>query len=82
MEKVGGCVVPPATAKDLFLSITNNNSMKKELLEEAISDISAIVYETIMDCQEDSEARKRLRLLCQLVMVKDAIAAVIKIKEL
>ena len=56
--------------------------MKKELLEEAISDISAIVYETIMDCQEDSEARKRLRLLCQLVMVKDAIAAVIKIKEL
>lgn len=82
VEEVGGCVVPPATAKDLFLSITNNNSMKKELLEEAISDISAIVYETIMDYQEDGEEEDADYLLSQLVMVKDAIAAIVKIKEL
>jgi hypothetical protein len=56
--------------------------MKKELLEEAISDISAIVYETIIDYQEDGEKEDAKHLLSQLVMVKDAIAAIVKIKEL
>lgn len=56
--------------------------MKNYLLERAISDISAIVYETIIDYQEDGDEEDADYLLSQLVMVKDAVAMIIKIKEL
>jgi hypothetical protein len=57
--------------------------MKNYLLERAISDISAIVYETIIDIrQEDGDEEGADYLLSQLVMVKDAVAMIVKIKEL
>ena len=56
--------------------------MKKELLERAIRDISEIVYETIIDYQEDGNEEDSDYLRSQLAMVKDAVAMIVKIKEL
>lgn len=51
--------------------------MNKEELEEAMRDIYSVVYETILDYQEDDEEEDADYLLRQLELVQRAVAFVV-----
>lgn len=51
--------------------------MNKKELEEAMRDIYSVVYETILDYQEDGEEEDADYLLSQLELVQRAVAFVV-----
>ena len=51
--------------------------MNKEELEEAMKDIYSVVYETILDYQEDGEEEDAAHLENQLELVQRAVAFVV-----